>query len=560
MVRLPEQFLLGRILAGVAFLATVIVAPAVTVDPLNLPKLFVITLASTVALAIVATQCKIGVASRFRFPILTAIIFILNLLLVLFLSGTNPSQEFYGTFGRSTGFIAYASLAGLFIAGIFAASNYAFKLLSWSLISAGVFSILYGVLQFLGQDPVKWANPYSPVIGFLGNPNFQSSFIALTGIVAFSLLIQEKSTWVKSGLVVFMALAIFVIYATESKQGYLVLIGGIGLVLLMLINVSRIKRLTFPLLVLGFIGSLFGVVGVFNKGPLARALYEESVTYRGDYWRAGWKMSVEHPFLGVGLDSYGDWYRRARTLEATLRRGPEIISNAAHNVFLDLSSTGGFPLVLIYGLMMFLVLRAAIRVIRRIDNFDPYFSGLFAVWCAYQVQSLISINQLGIAVWAWIISGLIIGWEIHSRYDREGTDKIQKGKNHLAQKSKLQILPSTSLAIFAGLLIGLLAILPPWLASAKLKSALDSGNPALLAKSAKSFPQDGYRSVQVAYVFHNNKLDEQALPIVLDVTKRYPDIFDAWRLLSLMSNATPAQITEAKAQMKRLDPYNPDIK
>jgi len=229
-------------------------------------------------------------------------------------------------------------------------------------------------------------------------------------------------------------------------------------------------------------------------------------------------------------------------------------------VFLDLSSTGGFPLVLIYGLMMFLVLRAAIRVIRRNDNFDPYFSGLFAVWCGYQVQSLISINQLGIAVWAWIISGLIIGWEIHSRYDREETDKTQKGKNHLAQKSKLQILPSTSLAIFAGLLIGLLAILPPWLASAKLKSALDSGNIALLTKSAKSFPQDGYRSVQVAYVFHNNKLDEQALPIVLDVTMRYPDIFDAWRLLSLMSNATPTQITEANAQMKRLDPYNPDIK
>ena len=65
--------------------------------------------------------------------------------------------------------------------------------------------------------------------------------------------------------------------------------------------------------------------------------------------------------------------------------------------------------------MMFLVLIAAIRVIRRSSNFDPYFSGLFAVWVAYQAQSIISLNQLGLAVWGWIISGLIIGFEINTR-------------------------------------------------------------------------------------------------------------------------------------------------
>jgi hypothetical protein len=63
----------------------------------------------------------------------------------------------------------------------------------------------------------------------------------------------------------------------------------------------------------------------------------------------------------------------------------------------------------------------------------------------------------------------------------------------------------------------------------------------------------------VAYVFHQNKLDDQALPILLDATKKYPDIFDAWRLLSRNSAATSAQIVEAKSQMKRLDPLNPDL-
>jgi O-antigen ligase len=67
-------------------------------------------------------------------------------------------------------------------------------------------------------------------------------------------------------------------------------------------------------------------------------------------------MTIDNPIFGVGLDSYGDWYRRSRTIEATLRRGPDVTSNAAHNAFLDISSYGGFPLVLIYIVLIILVI------------------------------------------------------------------------------------------------------------------------------------------------------------------------------------------------------------
>jgi O-antigen ligase len=73
---------------------------------------------------------------------------------------------------------------------------------------------------------------------------------------------------------------------------------------------------------------------------------------------------VDNPIFGVGLDSYGDWYRRSRTIEATLRRGPDVTSNAAHNVFLDISAYGGFPLVLIYIALMVLVIVSAVKVIK----------------------------------------------------------------------------------------------------------------------------------------------------------------------------------------------------
>jgi O-antigen ligase len=549
-------------LGWVALVATVFVVPWASFDPINVPKLAVISIGGIMVLIIAATQWKAICAGEFRLPILIVITFIIDLVLVLFLTGNNFNQEFYGTFGRATGFVAYVSLAGLLLAGIISASSYSLKHFSWFLIAAGALSSLYGVLQALGADPVKWINSYSPVIGFLGNPNFQSSFVAFSAILAFAILIRQSSARIKAGLTVFLVFAIFVIYKTQSQQGIVVLVGGIAVVIFLFVNKSKAKKFTFPLLGAGCAGALLAIMGSLNKGPLAAILFEESVTYRGDYWRAGWKMTVNNPIFGIGLDNYGDWYRRSRTLEATLRRGPEVVSNAAHNVLLDFSSGGGFPLAILYLALMFLVLIAAIRVIRRSSNFDPYFSGLFAVWVAYQAQSLISLNQLGLAVWGWIISGLIIGWEIYSRSPENEIRAVGPSKSikRTAAKNNQQLLPSTSLAIFVGLLIGSLVGVPPLLASSKFKSAIESGNASVIMNSAKSFPQDGYRSVQVAYILHQNKLDAQALPVILEATQKYPDVFDGWKILAILTTATPAQVSEAKSQMKRLDPYNPDLK
>jgi O-antigen ligase len=562
MIRTSEQLFLAKMLGWVALIATLAITPEFSVDPINLSKLAIISLGGIISLAIAATQLKVIFTPKFRLPIFVVLTFILNLVLVLVFAGNNFNQEFYGTFGRATGFVAYVSLAGLLIAGIIAGSSHSLKRFSWFLITTGAFSMAYGLIQALGADPVNWAKGLNPVIGFVGNPNFQSSFVAFSAIAAFAILIGQSSARIKVGLTVFVAFAIFIIYKTQSQQGFVVLAGGIAVILFLFVNKSKAKKLTFPMLGAGFVGVLLAIMGSLNKGPLAAILFEESVTYRGDYWHAGWKMTVDNPIFGIGLDNYGDWYRRSRTLEATLRRGPEVVSNAAHNVLLDFSSGGGFPLAILYLAMMLLVLVAAIRIIRRSSNFEPYFSGLFAMWVAYQAQSLISLNQLGLAVWGWIVSGLIIGWEIYGRSPENEIHAVgpSKSSKRKVTNNNQQLLPSTSLAIFVGLLIGSLLGIPPLLASGKFKSALESNNASLIVNSANSFPQDGYRAVQIGYVLHQNKLDAQALPILLDATKKYPDVFDAWKILAILTTATPAQVSEAKSQMKRLDPFNPDLK
>ena len=557
-----ESSAIGRVLGWTAILATLAITPWATVDPINVPKLAVIALGGFITLGALLFNAKALFARKHRIVQILIGLFVLDLIVVLFFAGTNPYQEFFGTYGRSTGFVAYIALASLMLGAVVVASaNYVSTFTRFLLIAGGL-SIGYGLLQAIGADPIKWVNQYSPVIGFLGNPNFQSSFVGFSGVLAFGFICAQglKNSW-RIGYVAYLLLAIFVIIKTDSQQGLLVLAGGIAIVGMIWLSRSRFKVATIPALIVSGIGAVFVALGSLNSGPLASLLYKASVTYRGDYWRAGWKMTLEHPILGVGLDSYGDWYRRARTLEATLRRGPEVTSNAAHNVLLDFSSNGGFPLVFIYLALMVLVVISAVKLLKRSNGFDPAVAGLIAVWIAYQAQSVISLNQLGLAVWGWIISGLIIGYEINTRPEevrQEVKSPVSKGRNVKKQVGE-SVSAKTLLSMFVGGIVGLLVGLPPFIASAQFKSAYTSGDAVKVEKSAYIWPDDPTRYGQVGLVLQANKLDAQAQKIVDAGLLKFPNEFGLWSIASSLSTATPEQIAKAKAEMKRLDPNNPDI-
>jgi O-antigen ligase len=558
-----ESTAIGRVISWTAIAATLAITPWMTLDPINLPKLVVIALGGFITLAAILANRKTLFTSGHKTIQILCGLFVLDLIVVWLIAGTNPLQEFFGTYGRATGFVAYVSLAALLLGAAVVASTKFVNSFARALLIAGAFSIAYGLLQVVGADPIEWVNQYSPVIGFLGNPNFESSFVGFSGVLAFGFIIaQGLNAALRSAYVAYLVLAVFVIIKTDSQQGLLVLAGGIAIVSMIWISRSKFKFVTKPALILSGIGAVFVALGSLNSGPLASLLYKASVTYRGDYWRAGWKMTVENPIFGVGLDSYGDWYRRTRTLEATVRRGPEITANAAHNVLLDFSSNGGFPLVIIYLVLMVLVVISALRLLKRSNGFDPAVAGLIAVWIAYQAQSIISLNQLGLAVWGWIISGLIIGYEINTRTSEQPQEvKAPVGKGRTAAKAiSEKVSAKTLVAMVAGGAVGLLVGLPPFLASTQYKSALESSDAAIIENAAYLWPDEAIRYGQIALVLQANKLDAQAQAVIDKALVKFPNEFGLWSLAAKLSTATPEQIAEAKAQMKRLDPFNPDLK
>jgi O-antigen ligase len=555
-MREKTELVLGKVLVWALVAVTLLVTPLWSLDPINPIKMLAVSAIGFMGLGVLLTNLKALSLGRFRVPLLLISGFMAWQFVVFVVSGGEKLQQLFGTNGRNTGLITYLAFSILFVVAM-AASNAVFlnRFLFASLF-VGIASLVYGLIQAAGADPFDWVNPYSPVFGFLGNPNFQSSLLGILGSVVFTQLLSSAvKLQIKGAYLVYLLVTLFVIKETDSQQGYLVLLIGSAVSLGVYVN-QRSKALGYSYLGLALIGFIAVLVGTLNKGPLSSLLYKDSVTYRGDYWRAGWKMTLDNPIFGVGLDSYGDWYRRSRTIEATLRRGPEVTSNAAHNVFLDISSYGGFPLVLIYIALMVLVAVSAIKVIKRSQGFNAGFVGLVAGWVAFQAQSIISINQIGLALWGWVLSGLIIGFEINTRH----SDVVVEKKTGKSSRKPVQATASTSLAIFAGLIIGVLVGMPPYLASAKYKGALETSNPSVIQEAAYLWPGDPSRMIQVAKALSENKLEVQGLQVALDAVERFPDNFGVWATLNSMTTATEEQRAQALAQMKRLDPLNPTLK
>ena len=547
---------LGRVIGWGLIAATLLVTPMWAFDPINPIKMLVVVPTGFMSAGLLLASRKTVSWDRYKVVLGLASAFVAWQALVVLISDGQIYQQLFGTQGRNTGFITYLAFTLVFFGSVIAANADFLKRLVPIALIVGSASLVYGIIQALGADPVDWVNPYSPVFGFLGNPNFQSSLLGILGAIVFGqFFVKELVVQYKALIAVYLLVTLYVIKETASQQGFLVLVTGIAVVIgLFVAKLNRGLGIIYGLLsVIGFFVVLFGSL---NKGPLASILYKDSVTYRGDYWQAGWKMTIEHPFFGVGMDSYGDWYRRSRSEAATLRRGPDVVSDAAHNVYLDISSYGGFPLLIIYVALMGLVVISAVKVLKHSTGFDPVFAGLFAGWVAFQAQSIISINQIGLAIWGWVISGLIIGYEINTR--NVVVEPVKKKGRSV--DVPVQASAGTVVAMFVAFALGLMAGAPPYLASAKFKSALGTGNPQIVQDVAYTWPANPARFAQVASILSQNKLDAQALQVAADATEKFPDSYLVWDALSKMNSATAEQKAQALVQMKRLDPNNPELK
>ena len=537
-----------RLISSGLFFVTILADPIHLYDPINIPKLTALTVISAPVIYDLIWNLRIF-NKRIKHKIIILILsFICWLLLTTLVSKMNLIDSLYGVSGRHTGLITYIALSMCMLYVFYISGRELNLSIIIVLLGTGYFSAIYGLLQIFNKDPFDWINPYSKVFGLFGNPNFHSSFMALSALGAVTIIVSKTG----SNLIQFLSwtyipIAIINIYYSKSLQGFLGLAAGLTLIIYFKVIQSKYHKFKPLYISLIALGTIAVCLDIFQKSPWGPRLYKESVSFRGDFWRAGVNITEGNPLFGVGMDGYRDSYRQFRDVIAT-NRNYSVMVDSAHNIFLDISSGGGIPLVLIYLCIQLLVVISFLKLVKRAQN-DMVINGIFTCWVVYQLQSLISINQIGIAVWGWTLGGSIIGYEIQARKSVEESPVLRNS------------LPSSKnyLALFISMVVGIIITIPVWKADADFRNAFASGNVNRIVTVATKWPQSATKMNLASSVLRQNGYETEALMIARKTVEINPYNFEAWQELSMFTSLTPPEKIKIGKTMKQLDPLNPTL-
>ena len=555
-----EKTFINFLVTGSVAITLVIVAGPVA-DPVNVSKFLLL---GVVAGGIAALLIRSGLRKAFQGTkgIVIAISAFIGVSLLALMASTTPFvQNFYGDVGRNTGFLTYLFLGIIALGGAVVREVQGFKKILFGFFIAGLVNLAYGFWAWQFGDFVPWNNIYGNLLGTFGNPNFMGAFLGMFGTAVAAYAAAPERSW----RLRLIALAIWIltfleIIQTSAVQGLVLITGGLGLVGFYVIR-SLTKSFKLPMLYVFFVSviGLIAVMGALQKGPLSSLIYKRSVSLRGSYWQTAIDMGLDHPFTGVGMDSFGTYYRKYRSLNAaTVMPGPDTITNAAHNVFLDFFAYGGFPLLMAYLAIIFFAGRAIFRITLRNRSYDPIFVTLAVIWICYQVQSIISINQIGLAIWGWLLSGLLVSYEIVTRkteQDKPTPHSVSKKK----QKVRNEPVVPVGLIASIGMAVGFILAIPPFTADYKYLHAVNSTNLENLESALKPGylnPSNIIKYADAYNVLVNSDLPDKAVIYSRAAVGFNPENYDAWKILYYSANATPEEKAQAKQKMIELDPLN----
>ena len=392
-----------------AILITVIFHPKIQ-DPFNSPKFWALLLSASWLLGnLIKETITLSESDQNFYKIINLIILIyLIFLIISSVFSYNQNTSFFGESFRRNGSLTYIAFAVFFLSTTKFVRFENLNIIFSRIILVGLITSSYAFIQLSGNDFIQWTSP--GIITTLGNTNFSGASMAIFFILSFGQifvssfsLFQRISAFVVSGFL-FSA-----ILPTNARQALMILFFGVFLILLYKVYELN-KTASYFFGISGITAATVAVLGTLQIGPLSDLLYKQSVSVRGFYWRAGVEMFKDNPLFGVGVDNYGAFFKQYREAQYPLNYGFNITSSAAHNVFIQNFATSGVFVGVLYLLLQILVFYKGLTLIKNFRDEKRLISVIvFVGWLSFQAQSFVSIDNIGISIWGWILGGTIVG-------------------------------------------------------------------------------------------------------------------------------------------------------
>ena len=533
-------------------------------DPFNSPKMWIIFLISSWLVGhIVAKRHNSFKEMNIRiFGLLLACFVVFGFIAAVV---TDVSfTAFFGENQRRNGFLTYLSLTiFMFAAAIFVRLE-AIKRLNYVAFLTGLILGIYGLMQISGLDFIQWNNPYNAVISTVGNPNFAAAVMAMMASIVFgSVLNSSFNPYYRIASLFLTGVLLLTIYLSGARQGLIAFAIGIGVYVIIWLYIIKFK-LRHVLLGSSLIIGMFSILGMLQIGPLTSYLYKGSVTVRGYYWRAGIEMLQDKPFFGVGFDRYGAYFKEFREVGYPLAYGFNITSSNAHNVPIQIFSTTGFFTGIAYlAILGFIVWRGVIGIRNKEWNERLLTASVFSAWLAYQAQSIISIDNIGISIWGWVLGGAVVGVSRQAtQVNGDVSRQPKRVANNMDFNFKQIFISTTAVAV------ALTAVVPLYQAEKNMYETRARYNPtapenktALYEYATKTLNsqllEPGYKITSGNYIaasgFANEGLD--VLKEVIEIDPRNLDALNSLAEFNQQLGNLEA-VNKYRLQIAQYDPFN----
>ena len=543
---------------GLFFITILVIAGPVT-DPVNVPKMLALSTFSFGALTYLLLNRNYKIIYQEK-PIYFLSLFFIGFSMISVFMSTSPfTQNLYGIYGRNTGLLTYLSFIFVFaVISIFKDSVNLERLYIFFIL-AGLVNVVYGFVVEIFGDPIIWNNNYGALLSLLGNPDFGGALYGILSAILLAYAFKIRTSKLKAiATIIFMFASLYCVLLTKTTQGILVAAISISIVLLLYVYIEIKNRLfLLSLLFITFFSGILTTLGMFQIGPLANLVYKRSVSLRGVYWDAAINTGISHLFSGVGFDAFGDWYRRSRSLKAsTWFPGPETITNVAHNYYLDIFANGGILLLTTYIGISTLGLISIFKILKGMKKFEFLPVVMITFYFGFQAQALISIPQIGLSVWGWVNIASLYSYSKLSSHNVPVNKIFKKSKSSNPNETPVGVL------IFVGMIIGFILAMPAYISDAKWTNAINSQDVKRVDSALQPSylnPYNSDRLANAALLLQRSNFSDKAHEVALKGIKYNPDFFSAWKILYYLPASTENERKIALANMKRLDPLNPNL-
>ncbi len=338
-------------------------------------------------------------SAKFYLPgkkILYSMIFLGIMFLLSVFFSIDHLYSFFGTYYRFTGGLVFMVSWGIFfIILLTSLTESKFLALVKLLVFGGLLVSIVGILQSLGVGYYESISStgFIRAPSLLGNPNFSSMF--LVGLLPFAIALGflAKNFWEK----IYYACSVFIILfacVLLSSRGSLValVVSGFLAVTLFFWKIGKNpKFVKLGLTAFVFVGFVAGSLSLVRPNSINSLINfsDTNLTLRFQVWRSAVSQILDRPILGFGPSTFHMAFETKRGYEMSGQTG---LFDDAHNLFLQLGATVGFPFMV--GLI-YMVGLAFFRGIRNFIRFRNYvtlasLSGLAALLIAFSFNPVSS--------------------------------------------------------------------------------------------------------------------------------------------------------------------------